>query len=444
MPAAARDVLWFLGSGSDAPRRLIGTLYSETPNEAAPTNSVRRQHRLRRASREPTEGILDSHARFNGKFVSDRDLRIDGEAQGEIECQGTLVLSPQARVRASIKAHNVVINGDYEGNVDSGGRFEIGSTGRVKGEVKTQVLVIKEGAFFEGTVAMTRKPTGRTSGATVRIEHRVEAQARRPRPAADRPPLPAGAAAAAVDSGIFSSEVIAEPTPPPPAAAGGPPVPATPTDQPGAPPLIVEVTRGDRVESQHRGTIAVTGVDGHLVAHLGDPDEVAFLRSSAKPFQLAPFVASGHFDAYDFPDPVQMLAVMAASHAGRPPRAPGPGRVAHRRTHPGRSAVRNAHPFDAETAQRLARDGSHRTSCVITARASTRRWSSTPRQQAGTSTTTGGPTIHASSSPSRRSRRFPASARAASALRPMAVESSASRSPHAIGRAFARLADRLD
>ena len=108
------------------------------------------------------------------------------------------MLSPQARVRASIKAHNVVINGDYEGNVDSGGRFEIGSTGRVKGEIKTQVLVIKEGAFFEGTVAMTRKPPPEgTGGATVRIERRVELQARRPRPAADRPPLPAKSAAAA-------------------------------------------------------------------------------------------------------------------------------------------------------------------------------------------------------------------------------------------------------
>jgi len=135
----------------DAPQEeLIGSLYSDAPGEpstGSPADS----------RRDASEGILDSHARFNGKFVSDRDLRIDGEAQGEIECQGTLVLSPQARVRASIKAHNVVVNGDYEGNVDSGGRFEIGSTGRVKGEIKTQVLVIKEGAFFEGSVIMTRK-----------------------------------------------------------------------------------------------------------------------------------------------------------------------------------------------------------------------------------------------------------------------------------------------
>jgi cytoskeletal protein CcmA (bactofilin family) len=136
---------------------LIGSLYADAPGEPSTGSPPD-------ARREASEGILDSHARFNGKFVSDRDLRIDGEAQGEIECQGTLVLSPQARVRASIKAHNVVINGDYEGNVDSGGRFEIGSTGRVKGEIKTQVLVIKEGAFFEGSVIMARKTPAEGAG----------------------------------------------------------------------------------------------------------------------------------------------------------------------------------------------------------------------------------------------------------------------------------------
>lgn len=139
------------------------------------------------------------------------------------------------------------------------------------------------------------------------------------------------------------------------AAAGSPPVPATP---PGSPALIVEVTRGDRVESRHRGSIAVLDAGGGPVAHLGDPDEPTYLRSSAKPFQLAPFVASGHFDAYDFPDPVQTMAVMVASHAGEDRHV----RLVQSALRAGgltRSALQcGIHtPFDAETAQRLARDG---------------------------------------------------------------------------------------
>lgn len=125
------------------------------------------------------ESVIDPHARFNGKYVSDRDLRIEGEAQGEIECQGTLIISPQARVRSAIKAHNVVVNGDYEGDVDCGGRFEIGSTGRVKGNIKTQVLVVKEGAHWEGSVTMTREP-----GSGVRPTGPAPQQVQRPAPAA--------------------------------------------------------------------------------------------------------------------------------------------------------------------------------------------------------------------------------------------------------------------
>lgn len=121
---------------------------------------------------------------------------------------------------------------------------------------------------------------------------------------------------------------------------------------------IVEVTRGDRVESRHRGSVAAVSASGRLIASAGDPEQFIYLRSSAKPFQVAPFVASGHFDAYNFPSPTESLAVMAASHAGEDRhlrtvrallRAGGLTRdVLACGMHP---------PFDRETAERLIRDG---------------------------------------------------------------------------------------
>ncbi len=122
--------------------------------------------------------------------------------------------------------------------------------------------------------------------------------------------------------------------------------------------LLVEVIRGDSVESRHRGSLAVVTPSGVLIASIGDPDELAFIRSAAKPFQLAPFVASGRFDAYDFPGPTEALAVMAGSHAGEDRhvrtvaavlRAGGLTREV--------LACGAATPSDVETAQRLARDG---------------------------------------------------------------------------------------
>ena len=145
---------------SDALSRedVVGNLYPDSLTSEVDVTPSPTEYRR---SESGNESVIDPHARFNGKYVSDRDLRIEGEAQGEIECQGTLIISPQARVRSAITAHNVIINGDYEGDVDCGGRFEIGSTGRVKGNIKTQVLVVKEGAHWEGGVTMTREPGAR-------------------------------------------------------------------------------------------------------------------------------------------------------------------------------------------------------------------------------------------------------------------------------------------
>jgi cytoskeletal protein CcmA (bactofilin family) len=143
---------------------VVGNLYPDSLTSEVDVTPSPTEYRRSEAG---NESVIDPHARFNGKYVSDRDLRIEGEAQGEIECQGTLIISPQARVRSAIKAHNVIINGDYEGDVDCGGRFEIGSTGRVKGKVKTQVLVVKEGAHWEGSVIMSAegaRPAPQSSG----------------------------------------------------------------------------------------------------------------------------------------------------------------------------------------------------------------------------------------------------------------------------------------
>jgi cytoskeletal protein CcmA (bactofilin family) len=152
---------------SDALSRedVVGNLYPDSLSSEVDVTPSPNDATFRRGEGGAgNESVIDPHARFNGKYVSDRDLRIEGEAQGEIECQGTLIISPQARVRSAIKAHNVIINGDYEGDVDCGGRFEIGSTGRVKGGIKTQVLVVKEGAHWEGSVTMSREAARPAAG----------------------------------------------------------------------------------------------------------------------------------------------------------------------------------------------------------------------------------------------------------------------------------------
>lgn len=77
---------------------------------------------------------------------------------------------------------------------------------------------------------------------------------------------------------------------------------------------LLEVTRGRIVEAIHYGSIAVVDSNGRLIASYGDPQKVAFLRSSAKPFQVLPFVERGGLETFGFLP--RELALACASHEG--------------------------------------------------------------------------------------------------------------------------------
>src|SRR4029453_7915429 len=79
---------------------------------------------------------------------------------------------------------------------------------------------------------------------------------------------------------------------------------------------LVEVRRGAITESRHRGHVAVVTPGGSIVSYAGDPANVTFLRSSAKPLQAIPLLLSGAADRFGFTD--KEVALACASHNGEP------------------------------------------------------------------------------------------------------------------------------
>ncbi len=82
---------------------------------------------------------------------------------------------------------------------------------------------------------------------------------------------------------------------------------------PAAEPLV-EVKRGGITESRHRGHIVAVDPDGEILAHLGARETVTYLRSSAKPHQAIPLIASGAADRFGFDE--REIALACASHSG--------------------------------------------------------------------------------------------------------------------------------
>lgn len=81
-------------------------------------------------------------------------------------------------------------------------------------------------------------------------------------------------------------------------------------------PVIINVTRGDFVESTHAVSFAVIGPDDALIMSSGDADRAVFPRSSVKAFQALPLIESGAADHFGFTD--AELALACSSHSAEP------------------------------------------------------------------------------------------------------------------------------
>lgn len=77
-------------------------------------------------------------------------------------------------------------------------------------------------------------------------------------------------------------------------------------------PILVERTRGDVVESFHRGSICIVDTSGEIIKQIGNSHQVSFTRSALKPFQALPLVTSGTMDALNLT--LEEIAVACGSH----------------------------------------------------------------------------------------------------------------------------------
>lgn len=104
---------------------------------------------------EEIKAILGKGAEFVGKLIFNGSVRIDGDFQGEIHGQGSLVIGEGALVKANIAVKSIYIGGEVQGNIEAKEKITIHSTGKFLGDIHTSVLIMEEGAFFDGKSHMT-------------------------------------------------------------------------------------------------------------------------------------------------------------------------------------------------------------------------------------------------------------------------------------------------
>ncbi len=81
-------------------------------------------------------------------------FRVDGKYQGEIISGDILVIGESGEINGQVNVNTLIVHGKVKGKVTATKRIEIHPPGGILGDIQTSVLVISEGATFEGTCQM--------------------------------------------------------------------------------------------------------------------------------------------------------------------------------------------------------------------------------------------------------------------------------------------------
>lgn len=104
----------------------------------------------RQAATETT--YIDEGCTLSGKLRFSETVRIDGEVEGELSCQETLIIGESSHIRAKIKCESAVVFGAIDGDVIAKRKITLHKSARVIGQMQTAGIVIEEGATFKGQI----------------------------------------------------------------------------------------------------------------------------------------------------------------------------------------------------------------------------------------------------------------------------------------------------
>jgi cytoskeletal protein CcmA (bactofilin family) len=154
--------MWNRRKEDEVPQRTISQLPTEADlsRDGIPVSTM--SQRTETASGRATIGKA---VVIKGEIHSREDLFVDGEVEGAIDMpDGKLTIGANGRVKAGIKARELVVIGTIHGNVDILDRTEIRKDAKLVGDIRTVRITIEDGAYFKGSIDIVRpdvKPQGK-------------------------------------------------------------------------------------------------------------------------------------------------------------------------------------------------------------------------------------------------------------------------------------------
>ena len=109
-----------------------------------------------------SSSILSADVEVYGDLKVSGSILVYGKVFGFIESKGSIRTGKGSFVKGEVKAIEAVINGNVNGDVVVNGKVTLGPHSHLRGNLIAGILVIQEGARFDGLCNMVKSPGSKT------------------------------------------------------------------------------------------------------------------------------------------------------------------------------------------------------------------------------------------------------------------------------------------
>ncbi len=107
--------------------------------------------------------VIAPGTRIAGALSGKDDLEIHGTVDGPVHGEALVTIAAGAKIGGEVRGRDVIVAGELEHSVIASAVVRLTATARVTGDIEAPRIAIDEGAVFEGSIRMMRKPTAATT-----------------------------------------------------------------------------------------------------------------------------------------------------------------------------------------------------------------------------------------------------------------------------------------
>jgi cytoskeletal protein CcmA (bactofilin family) len=105
--------------------------------------------------RRGSNTVIGTNLTVRGDISADENITIEGTVEGTIETTNDVIIAPEGKVKADIRANVITISGRVKGNMFATHKVDLTSTGQLEGNIHAPKLAIAESAMFKGSIDMS-------------------------------------------------------------------------------------------------------------------------------------------------------------------------------------------------------------------------------------------------------------------------------------------------